>query len=74
MTLELTHRGFDFDVEVEITEPQEQTLEQMGILFSLDVTSIKFRFNEEELLEWLSDKAIEEIEALALGALVDDTF
>tara|TARA_R110000824_G_scaffold84052_2_gene209914 strand:+ start:5520 stop:5744 length:225 start_codon:yes stop_codon:yes gene_type:complete len=74
MEIELTHRGFDFDVEVEITEPQEQTLEQAGILFSLDATSIKFRFHDEELLEWLSDKAIEEIEALALETLVDDTF
>ena len=74
MEIELTHRGFDFDVEVEITEPQEQTLEQAGILFSLDATSIKFRFHDKELLEWLSDKAIEEIEALALETLVDDTF
>jgi hypothetical protein len=74
MEIELTYSDRDFDVEIEIEEAQEQTLEQVGILFSLDAISIKFRGHGEQLIDLISDANIEALETLALETLVDDAF
>tara|TARA_R110000824_G_scaffold26694_1_gene91497 strand:- start:1927 stop:2151 length:225 start_codon:yes stop_codon:yes gene_type:complete len=74
MTLELTYLDRDFDVDIEITEAQPQTLEQIGILFSLDIISVTFHHHGEQLIDLMSDANIEALEALALETLVDDTF
>jgi hypothetical protein len=74
MIIELTYNDRAFDATIEVTEHQAQTLEQAGILFSLDIVSLKFSGESSELLDIIDVSVIEELEALALLSLINDTF
>mgnify|MGYP003649068726 CR=1 FL=1 len=72
--MELKYKDNYYDVDLDITEAQSQTLEQEGIPFSLDFLSITFAGEGGQLLDIISEETYYALKSAALEALIDDTF
>ena len=72
--MELKYKDNYYDVDLDITEAQPQTLEQEGISFSLDFLSITFSGEGGQLLDIISEETYFALKSAAIEALIDDTF